>query len=563
MSNVEAHDRIAALFRLVCDLPIEERDSALARVPATETERAAVKQLLRADALDEEFLAPPRVNAVALLEERTVIAAAPVESRDPVIQIPGYEILRELSRGGQGIVYQALQRSTQRKVAIKVLADGRLASDSDRRRFERECEICANLRHRNIVTVYDSGVTASGELYYVMDYVQGLSLDAFVRKNRLPLEDVLHLFIQVCRAVEHAHQNGVIHRDLKPNNILVDNTGEPKLLDFGLARPAGLAMGPHLSVSTEIVGTLKYMSPEHTRSATQVDARSDIYALGVILYELLTGRLPYDLPDDISAALDAIRSKDPRPASRSWDETRGILTRSGRTRAVKRCPLDRDIETILLVALAKDPGRRFQNVGELATDLELYLSNAPIRSRRDTWYVLRKLAYRNRVVSLALLSVLVILVSATIISGTFWRRAQAVGAQLAIRNEQLSEQVESEQSAARALREAIREEALGWVLYDWQIGREQAVQELTATSANSVRQLVRYLLTDEVSDEQLRGSLTGTELATANFFIGEKHFRQGDDDEARFAYRLALHLEPRCEWRARIEERLMQLGQTP
>ena len=150
--------------------------------------------------------------------------------------IAGYEILREIHRGGQGIVYQAVQNSTKRKVAVKVLLEGPYASKSAQRRFEREVELIANLKHPNIVTVFDSGITADGRHYCVMDYVRGQRLDQYIRSAGLCLEDALRLFVTICQAVNSAHQKGIIHRDLKPSNILVDHEGNPKILDFGLAK---------------------------------------------------------------------------------------------------------------------------------------------------------------------------------------------------------------------------------------------------------------------------------------------------------------------------------------
>ncbi|MFQ5507390.1 MAG: protein kinase, partial [Planctomycetota bacterium] len=175
------------------------------------------------------------------LDARTTPAAGPA--------IEGYEITREIHRGGQGIVYQAIQRSTKRKVAIKVLLEGPYASDHARRRFEREIELVASLRHPNIIGIFHSGRTPDGRQFCVMDYVRGVPLDRYVHEKKLTLEAALGLFATVCEAVNYAHQKGVIHRDLKPSNILVDTDGVPKVLDFGLAKMVGGPEGSLVSVT--------------------------------------------------------------------------------------------------------------------------------------------------------------------------------------------------------------------------------------------------------------------------------------------------------------------------
>ena len=186
----------------------------------------------------------------------------------PSHSIPGYEILHRISEGGQGIVYQALQKTTKRKVAIKVLSHGLHASKTARKRFEREIELVAALKHPNIISIFHSGTTKEGLQFYVMDYVRGLSLTEFVRAAKLTLEDALKLFMKVCGAIQYAHQRGVMHRDLKPSNILVDTEGTPKVLDFGLAKLLAGPVETIVSISQEVIGTLPYMSPEQANMKT-------------------------------------------------------------------------------------------------------------------------------------------------------------------------------------------------------------------------------------------------------------------------------------------------------
>jgi serine/threonine protein kinase len=307
------------------------------------------------------------------------------------VNIPGFQILRELKRGGQGVVYQAVQLSTQRKVAVKVLLDGPHASPSAIRRFEREIQLIAQMRHPNIVAIFDSGLTAEGRNYYVMDYVRGETLSAYIQRVRPGIESTLQLFTTVVDAVEHAHQRGVVHRDLKPSNVLIDADGQPFLLDFGLAKWLAAPVEAAISVSHHVVGTLPYMSPEQTRgNPDEVDARTDIYALGVMLYEALTGNYPYPVLGTMAEVLKHIAETAPTPLSRSWKSGQGV----SRTEV---CPIDADLQTLILKTLSKERERRYQSAGDLAGDIGHYLRGEPITARADSgWYVL-KTGIRHRI----------------------------------------------------------------------------------------------------------------------------------------------------------------------
>ena len=311
--------------------------------------------------------------------------------------IPGYEIIREISSGGQGVVCQALQKETRRKVAIKVLSEGAYAGKSARRRFEREIELVGSLRHPNIVTVFHSGATPDGRQFFVMDYVRGVPLTRYVRENKLTLEHALELFMKVCDAVQYAHQKGVIHRDLKPSNILVDSDGEPKLLDFGLAKQVGGPEHTLVSLTGQVVGTLPYMSPEQARgNPDEIDTRTDAYALGVILYEMLTGQYSYPVVGQMADVLKHIAETEPTPPSRSWKSDSGIAQRSARRKLrVGECPIDDEVQTIVLKLLSKERWRRYQSANELQADIDRYLSGEPIEAKRDSgWYVLKKNLWR-------------------------------------------------------------------------------------------------------------------------------------------------------------------------
>lgn len=302
-----------------------------------------------------------------------------------ITQIEGYTILKELGRGGMGLVYLAVQQSTKRKVALKVLLDGPFATEKARRRFEREVELVAQLDHSNIVTILESGVD-SGRYYFAMRYVEGQRLDKYIIDNNVPRERMLTIFQKVCGAVAYAHQRGIIHRDLKPSNIIVDENGEPFVLDFGLAKSVDdqaseLERAKTISVTGQLMGTLPYMSPEQASGEhDSVDVRTDIYSLGVILYEMLTGQFPYKVIGNIADVLKNIAEVDPKKPS--------LVGRR----------INDEVETIVLKALAKEKERRYQSANAFADDLNRYLKGQPIEAKRDsTTYMVRKMISRHRV----------------------------------------------------------------------------------------------------------------------------------------------------------------------
>ena len=225
--------------------------------------------------------------------------------------IEGYDILEHLPRGGQAVVYKALQKATKRNVAVKVLLQGPHTSQQAQYRFEREVDLAASLKHPNIVTIYDSGIS-KGQYYYIMEYIQGQSLDKYVESKNLSTRQIMTLFNKVCSAVAYAHQRGVMHRDLKPGNILVDDDGEPHILDFGLAK---LVDGSEqneqtimTSIAGQVIGTLAFMSPEQAAGQTDaIDIRTDVYSIGMILYKVMTGQFPYDITGAMLATLQNIQ----------------------------------------------------------------------------------------------------------------------------------------------------------------------------------------------------------------------------------------------------------------
>ena len=303
----------------------------------------------------------------------------------PPDTFPGYQIVRELRHGGQGVVYQAIQQATKRKVAIKVLLHGKFAAAAARRRFEREIETVAQLHHADIISIFHADVTSDGRPYYVMDYVRGEPLNRYVRDHRLTLKQTLELFARICHAVHYAHQRGVLHRDLKPSNILIDGDGNPKILDFGLAKWLAAPVDPGVTATQDAVGTLPYMAPEQTRNdPDKIDVRTDVYALGVILYLLLTGCFPYPVNGNLADVLSHIVHTPPVPPEKNWSSEVGVASRTGSASGRQRCPIDREVRTIVLTALAKQRERRYQSAAELAGDIERYLAHQPIHARGDS-----------------------------------------------------------------------------------------------------------------------------------------------------------------------------------
>ena len=282
-------------------------------------------------------------------------------------QIGTYTVLRRIGRGAMGAVYEALQAQPQRRVALKLIRSDQM-SEELLRRFSIEVQALGRLHHPGIAAIYEGGTAETGsgpQPYFVMELVDGLPLDEHVSRHRVGLRDCLMLMVRVAEAVHHAHQQDVIHRDLKPANILVDETGHPKILDFGVARmlstdPRSVAISTHTQVGA-VVGTLQYMSPEQTEGHPDLfDQRSDVYALGVITYKLLTGRLPYRFTGGLIEAISVIQDSTPQKLGEIDDRLRG------------------DVEAVINKALAKERKYRYQTAKAFADDLRCVITGLPI-----------------------------------------------------------------------------------------------------------------------------------------------------------------------------------------
>ncbi len=324
-------------------------------------------------------------------------------------KIGHYALKRVIAAGGMGVVYEAVQEHPRRTVALKIMKQG-IASRSALRRFEYESQILARLRHPGIAQVYEAGMHddgTGGVPFFAMEYIAGAKdLVEYCMGREMGTRDKLELFARVCDAVHHGHQKGIIHRDLKPANILVDSTGQPKIIDFGVAR----ATDSDQAVTTlqtdvgQLVGTVQYMSPEQIDADPHdIDTRSDVYALGVVLYKTLTEQLPYDVSGTvIYEATRIIREQQPKRIS-SFNNT-----------------LKGDVETIVLHALEKDRDRRYQSAAEMAQDIRRYLSNRTILARPPSvMYQARVFVRRNKVLVGGVIAVFAALVLGII--GTSWQ----------------------------------------------------------------------------------------------------------------------------------------------
>jgi non-specific serine/threonine protein kinase/serine/threonine-protein kinase len=458
--NEQYRKRVRTLFARAVDLPPQDRTAFLDAACAGEPElRAEVNDLLNYDrgtegGDDEEtFLKSPLV--------RTAEAAPPdgPTPRQPEGPLPArigrYRIVRRHGEGGMGTVFEAEQESPRRTVALKVIRSG-FPTREMVNRFQHEAQILARLQHIGIAQVYEADMSEDGHPFFAMEFIRGVPLDEFVRSRGLGASECLELLARVCDAVQHAHDKGVVHRDLKPVNILVDGSGQPKILDFGVARvtDADLLTTRSQTLTGQLLGTPSYMSPEQLSAQPSVlDGRSDVYTLGVILFELLAHRLPYHL--DQLPVHEVARVIDQQEPSRL-----GSVDRRYRG----------DLEVVVAKALEKKKAARYASAAELASDIRRYLRGEPIRARKvsaaeRSW----RWARRNPAVALLACAFTTVLVLATAGSLMAARRfARAAGEERALRQDAVE---------ARDVASA-RERAERWERYRASIAAASAALQL-------------------------------------------------------------------------------------
>jgi serine/threonine protein kinase/tetratricopeptide (TPR) repeat protein len=400
--NATEYELLASNFETAVGLPPAQREHFIQSACTSDVMRRKLRRMLESDESAEDLSASTRVLSDALST-----ALAPGDDDIPETIGP-YRLVRRLAVGGMGVVYLAEQTSPRRTVAIKILrAD--IREESLVRHFEREASILARLRHAGIAHVYDAGVvtTASGPRpYVVIEYIEGQPIDTYARERELPVRAIISLVIQACDAVEHAHARGVVHRDLKPGNLLVSPEGAVKVLDFGIARIMNAGDGEMISFPSEssprpkptvtiphLLGTLAYMAPEQLEPKGDVDTRADVYALGVVLYELLTGELPIETHDrPLREAIEAVRSAIPAPISSFRRKYAG------------------DLEFIVSTALARDRAVRYASAAALGEDLRRYLADRPIVARPPSLtYAFSKAAKRHRLAFISVGTAVVVL----------------------------------------------------------------------------------------------------------------------------------------------------------
>jgi serine/threonine protein kinase len=403
MDNLSAVESIF-LAALEKALP-EERAVYLDRACGVdEALRQRVERLLSAHPKVGAFLQPPSLGQVLTTDELAV-------PERPGTAIGPYKLMEQIGEGGMGLVFVAEQQQpVRRKVALKVIKPGMDTRDVIAR-FEAERQALALMDHPNIARVLDAGATETGRPYFVMELVKGVLITEFCDQNQLTPRERLGLFVSVCQAVQHAHSKGVIHRDIKPSNILVTlQEGVPavKVIDFGVAKAVGQSLTDKTVYTrfAQMIGTPLYMSPEQAAGGSDLDTRCDVYALGVLLYELLTGTTPFDGKRLHKAAFDEIRrilreEEPPKPSTRLTTLGEGLSAVSAcRKMEPKKLSalMKGDLDWIVMKALEKDRNRRYETASAFAADVRRYLGEEPVEARPPSaLYRFRKMARRNRV----------------------------------------------------------------------------------------------------------------------------------------------------------------------
>jgi len=400
VTDRESYRRLQEIFLEASSLARDKRPEFLDRACAGDpVMRTEVEEMLAAESQVGTFLESPAVSPSSPKPRSG-------EAPDPTAIGP-YRIEKRLGSGGMGVVYLAEQREpVRRQVALKLIKSG-MDTEQVVARFEMERQTLALMEHPGIARVLDAGATDDGRPFFVMEVVRGTPITNFSDEKGLSLDQRLSLFIRVCDALHHAHQKGIIHRDIKPSNVLVENqNGEvtPKIIDFGIAKATNQRLvegGLHTGIG-QIIGTPEYMSPEQADvSGLDIDTRSDIYSMGVMLYELLSGTLPFDTATERSAGLGQIQrilsKEDPPTPSSKVSSIDGSKIKCGLNSRDLGRKLKGDLDWIVMKAIDRDLDRRYQSVSEFASDIRRYLADEPVlASPPGTAYRLRKFVRRHR-----------------------------------------------------------------------------------------------------------------------------------------------------------------------
>ncbi|MCJ7729778.1 MAG: protein kinase, partial [Sedimentisphaerales bacterium] len=431
-----------------------------------------------------------------------------------------YEIIQELPQGGQAIVYKAIHKPTKTHVAIKILLPTLVASTRARYYFEREAELIASLDHPNIVKIRDSGIIHR-QYFFVMEYIKGQPLDRYVEAQNLSFRQRIMLFDKICGAVTYAHQQGIVHRDLKSANVLIDERGEPHILDFGLAKAIGISELAQKDVMPTITGqwagSLSNMSPEQAAAKPElIDVRTDVYALGMMLYHILTGQDPYDVTGSILQVLQNIQEAEPvRPSK--------IIRK-----------FDPDVEAILLAALAKDRSQRYQSVASLQGDIENWLAGRPITVRSiSTLYLMRKVIARHRYVAAVVCLLLLIIFSFSFISFNLFLTARAAQRDAEGISKQWSEratQLEEEQHEAFSIVGPLNLTNVLELLHEGNIS-EADKRSLVFANGSKERIAAVFLISPQPlkdKENEFRRRFGEEQAWFADFIVGEHHLKDGN-----------------------------------
>jgi len=464
---------------------------------------------------------PPRPTDSTVPSNSSEFTASLQSSVEHIGQWIGpYRLVRILGEGGMGIVYLAEQQQPiRRQVALKVIKPG---MDSKRvlARFEAERQALALLDHPNIAHVYQAGKTEAGRPYFAMEYVEGLPITEHCDRNKLTIEDRLNLFLQVCHAVQHAHQKGIIHRDIKPSNILVlfqDDQAVPNIIDFGVAKAIDQPL-TEKTVFTEqgqLFGTPEYMSPEQADMVSEdIDTRSDIYSLGVLLYVLLTGALPFDSDTLRTGGIDRIRQiireSDPKtPSTRLMslgEEAKKIAERRCTDApALAKC-LRKELEWIPLKAMRKERTERYRSASEFADDIENYIKGVPlIAGPLTAAYRFKKFLRRNRALVTGIAAVLVVLIAGVVVSTVFAIRA------------------ERQAKISQAVNEFLKEDLIRSVDPHVALGREVTVRSWLDAASERVEGRFEN---EPLVEASIRETLGNTYQNLGDFEAAERHLQR-------------------------------------